>query len=157
MMPFLSASPQHLRSMTVVETWYQVLASRFVLSTVQIDQKCISWQISHPDVSSINVIIKSHLHRETGNVEILPIHFDITPALWVSTVPAYNQLWPRHVTPNYMMLMGIDNQTFFVLSNNPSTFESQHKQEVLELLQLWEYNSSYKTPEVTYTTSHCVH
>jgi hypothetical protein len=137
------------------ERWYQILASKFVTSTIQIDQKCIYWDIRYPTPSSVNATIYSHLHWGQGDLVITELDFSTNASLWSSSNPVYGDLRPREITSNYKMLMGVDNMTFFVLSRDPILFETMYKDDVIDLLHLWEYNVSYKIPEITYTAGEC--
>lgn len=143
--------------MVISGKWYQMLASRFVTDTNQLGQKCTTWNFSHLSGNEWNIHEHGHLHYLIGFdqdkdyrvwTKIRDEKFLIQDGNIVST-----DLWIRNKTDNVLMLMGLDNLTFYVLSRDPEQFDRKDRSPVMDLLQLWEYDTWYKTPVSTYELS----
>lgn len=144
-----------LRSSSAMK-WYQVMASRFTIDTIQVDRKCTIWSIVAKDPTHLDITISSHLHSPIGNIATLHFSTNITANdVWISSEQAYDELWMRKSTDNYMMLMGKDNLTFFILSKDPYIFDTNYKDIVITDLNIWDYNAAYKIPEYTFNTTIC--
>jgi len=131
--------------------WFQPLASRFVVDSRQIDQKCITWEIVS-DRKTVNASVHSLLHSVSGdentNHYIYQRHRDGQD--WILDGRATESLWIRKYTPNYALLMGFDNMTFFAIVRDMHEYQMIDKDMILRQLTVWEYTSYDKTPVITY-------
>lgn len=134
--------------------WYQMLASRFVVDTVQLGHKCTTWNFTHIEGNHWTIHQHSHLHYMTG--------FDTEKdfSVWTKTQNSKfllqddnlftTDLWLRNKTDDILMFMGMDNLSFYILARDPEEFQ---REKVTQLLDSWDYNTYYKTPITTYDLS----
>jgi hypothetical protein len=134
--------------------WYQALTSRFITSTEQIDEKCLTWVVGSNDThASVNV--SSRMHSYYGDENINTYAYTKTRSdknefiLQQNNVSDNTDLWIRESTPSYMFLMGLDNMTFFVLARDMNLFYS-HQGMAIQQLREWDYIDGYKSPVLTY-------
>ena len=134
--------------------WYQMMASRFVVDTTQLGQKCTTWTFEHSGSNQWTVKEHAHLHYlfgfDTEKEWSAWTKWSHDRFLLQDSNPFTTDLWVKNKTENVLMLMGLDNITFYVLSRDPESFERDSREEVAELLDLWDYDTYYKTPITTY-------
>jgi hypothetical protein len=133
--------------------WYQMMASRFVVDTTQLGQKCTTWTFSSLEGNEWNIKEEASLHYLFG------METERDWSVWASVEnnkfllkdhnPFTTDLWVKNKTDNTLMLMGLDNITFYILSRDPVEFESE-REEIAGLLDMWDYDTYYKTPISTF-------
>lgn len=135
--------------------WYQMMTSRYVADTIQLGQKCNIWNFTQEEgTNKWNLHQTSHLHYMTGFdmekdttlwTKLKNEKFVLQDSDWFSP-----DLWIKNKTEDVLMLMGLDNLTFYILARDPNEFESNHRMDVMALLNLWDYDTYYKTPITSY-------
>lgn len=134
--------------------WYQALTSRFIITTEQIDQKCVTWVIGSNDThAAVNVTSRLHSYYGDENINTYAYTKTISDRnefiLQKNNVSGDTDLWIRETTPSYVFLTGLDNMTFFVLARNMNLFYAQQGMILLQLRE-WDYFDGYKSPVLTF-------
>jgi hypothetical protein len=132
-------------------TWYQALTSRFVAATSQVNVKCVYWDIDTDDKNNtVSVAIHSRLHSTGGDENINDYTYKqkYVGGKWI--LEGHEPLWVREHEDNYLLLAGLDNVTFYVLTPDINVFNLQDRGSVLDLLGTWDYATGYKEPVSTY-------
>lgn len=136
--------------------WNQVLSSRYVHETSEIDWDCVKVNIKFNDDNSTIIHKNAFLHQleiiptnstesyslklnqKSKNYELISkINSTISSNLEFKYINKINQ------TINYFILTGSNNMSLYVLAKSFNDYKN-HKNEIMKLLTDFEYTSYYK-------------
>lgn len=134
---------------TIAGRWYQALASRFVVSTSQVDVRCVYWDIAVKN-NTVAVSVHSRLHSATGDANVNNYTYTsrYSDEKWI--LSGSGPLWVRERRDGYLLLTGLDNVTFYALTPDIDAFNLSDRGDVIDKLRTWDYATGYKTPVSTY-------
>jgi len=151
--------------------WEQAMSSRYVHETTEIDWDCVKLHLEVEEGSDGNDLVHynktADLHDlkntitsvqrtyrrvvdEDGVISLIPVSVTST------TFPSLVVRSSKNMTDDsgYLILTGTNNLTLYVLTRDYAAFiNSLFYQEVLELLQSFDYTSYYKFPLSSYSSA----
>lgn len=145
--------------------WIQVLSSRYVQETSEIDWDCVKVNIKFNNDNSTIIHKNAFLHQleiipinntklyslslnqKSKNFELISkVNSTISPNLEFKYIHKINQ------TVNYFILTGSNNMSLYVLAKSFNDYKN-HKNEINKLLTDFQYTSYYKYALPSYSSA----
>lgn len=150
--------------------WKQDYHSLYVELAHEVDWKCIEVEVTLLPNHTIDIQRNYLIHgnKDLKSSQTIEFHYEYTGSrhlLVYETVDSkrklatsYSDLWIREWGPinkdgfyEYVILLGMDNQTSYVWTREYEWRQSEMIQEILERLHEWKFDYGYKLPIPTYT------
>jgi hypothetical protein len=145
---------QPVNNLPILGQWQQLYSSRYVQESYEIDWHCIHVNISTDNENHVIIEKKPLIHHLPSNLTFKESYDVHDSDILVPNGQYYVTIFPNLVIKNedqYIILVGQDNLSLFILSKNATVFETEYKKEALDKVKSFNFTTYYKFPLPLFT------